>query len=555
MKAPWFPFALLPVLLVWLGPPALVASTAVPSDAQIVRLSLVQGDVRILRDQLAASLKDEKWEQAEVNTPVEQGFVLSTGEGRTEIEFEDNSTAYLGENSVLSFTRLTVTGGVPATVLMLISGTITLDLHPVSQESFLLRTRTDGLLIRYPESCFLRVNSYADAMSVTPLEDMKLREPQLNRVKVAKGQLTMFQAATAIPVDGLRQPVNYDAWDAWVSARVNERQQALREALSRSGLTTPIPGLADLNSQGTFYACAPYGTCWQPHEELGIPSPSSGQGLSQASTTPRATTPQTPAPLVEDWLGASFPCSPYQVRTRVLKVPGTSQVAALGSQAVRDPTYDWALCHAGSWITRNHRYVWVAGSHKHHHPPCRWVKIGHSVGFVPIHPRDVKGELPKNLPHGIFVPPAKNQAPRELTGLGALQEIKVLDAAPKQLRDLPSPELARASTPNMVVHELKDFGASGKDSGLKTTVVPVNTALARLASSREMTMTHGGASGAGSVATRGASAGSSRSASGNRGGGHSSGGGTGGSAGGGHSASSGGGYSGGGGGSGGGRPR
>ena len=34
--------------------------------------------------------------------------------------------------------------------------------------------------------------------------------------------------------------------------------------MKASGLTSPIPGLAELKGQGTFFDCAPYGTCWEP---------------------------------------------------------------------------------------------------------------------------------------------------------------------------------------------------------------------------------------------------------------------------------------------------
>jgi hypothetical protein len=47
--------------------------------------------------------------------PVDSGFNLVTGGGRAEIEFEDTSTVYLGENSVLAFNNLQTEGNVPHT--------------------------------------------------------------------------------------------------------------------------------------------------------------------------------------------------------------------------------------------------------------------------------------------------------------------------------------------------------------------------------------------------------------------------------------------------------
>ena len=89
---------------------------------QIVRLNLVQGDVRVFRGKDAEHATREEWGQAVVNMPIESGFSLVTGTGRAEIEFEDASTVFLGENSVLIFDELTSTGGVPRTTMTLVSG-------------------------------------------------------------------------------------------------------------------------------------------------------------------------------------------------------------------------------------------------------------------------------------------------------------------------------------------------------------------------------------------------------------------------------------------------
>ena len=94
---------------------------------QVVRLSLVEGDVRVLRGKGAEHATDgSDWGQAAANLPLLTGFSLATGKGRAEIELEDASTVYLGDNSVLIFTQITTTNGVPYTELSLVSGTATL---------------------------------------------------------------------------------------------------------------------------------------------------------------------------------------------------------------------------------------------------------------------------------------------------------------------------------------------------------------------------------------------------------------------------------------------
>ena len=115
--------------------------------AQIVRISYVEGDVRIARGEEKEKPADATWEKAVANLPLETGFSLVTGTGRAEIEFEDASTLYLGENSVLTFNDLHTTSGVPYTDLGLLSGTVSLNLHSyIPGDKFFLRTPTDTFL-------------------------------------------------------------------------------------------------------------------------------------------------------------------------------------------------------------------------------------------------------------------------------------------------------------------------------------------------------------------------------------------------------------------------
>ena len=71
------------------------------SQARIVRLSFVEGNVTVQRPDVQA------WAEAPVNTPLQEGFKLSTGENSfAEIQFENGGTIRLGELALLDFTRL-----------------------------------------------------------------------------------------------------------------------------------------------------------------------------------------------------------------------------------------------------------------------------------------------------------------------------------------------------------------------------------------------------------------------------------------------------------------
>src|ERR1700733_9799442 len=166
-----------------------------PSDAtypQIVRISYLEGDVRIARGKDNEKDTGNDWETAPADLPLETGFNLATLDGRAEIEFEDGSTVYLGENSVLSFTDLHTTGDVPHTEMTLLAGTLSLHIETsIPGESFLLNTPTDSINNVYPKKSYLRYDSYLDAIAITPQKPETFRV-SATVVKLAARGKTLF---------------------------------------------------------------------------------------------------------------------------------------------------------------------------------------------------------------------------------------------------------------------------------------------------------------------------------------------------------------------------
>src|SRR5260370_36730057 len=91
------------------------------SHARIIRLSLVQGDVRFTRDVHGDPLTSDKanWEGATLNLPIRQGYVLATDHGRAEVEFENGAMAFLAENTALKFYDLSLYAGAKHSRLVL----------------------------------------------------------------------------------------------------------------------------------------------------------------------------------------------------------------------------------------------------------------------------------------------------------------------------------------------------------------------------------------------------------------------------------------------------
>ena len=501
---------------------------------QIVRLSYVEGDVRVARGKEAEKQLEKTpgdttgWEQAVADLPMATGYSLATGTGRAEIEFEDASVVYLADNSVLEFYQISTTDGVPTTELALLTGTATLNVQTLFPgEYFRLYTPNDSFTLLYPKKAYLRVNSFLDAIAVTPQKNMPWYAPLEDSV----GKTVTVHEGRPVPTPEMDASA-MSLWDTWVAGRVAQRDADLAAAMKDAGVTEPIPGLAEMNGQGKFFSCAPYGTCWEPTEGWGGGKADLAQVEAQSAQAPgteRAQAETQPAAPVErvapsddqassagapnvsgapkasgkltkaDAYRAShpgatmwtedytLPCVDFPMTDLMAMDPATGKEVVVDSNfdtsvpypylasdpyfagfsrpgrrfygggsylfsgygGMFDSPWDWGVCHAGSWIRWQHRYVWVAGTKRHHKPPVRWVKSGRQVGFVPLHPKDVAGKPPINMKDGVFLPSRKGGAitlARDNFREG--KPVELLAEAPKEFRTMEVEPLKIAEAPH-----------------------------------------------------------------------------------------------------------
>src|SRR5271163_3964131 len=451
-----------------LFPPVMAATPAEQNDAQLVRLSYVEGDVRFNRgDSKGPDLK-KPWEQAEVNLPIEQGFTLATGNGRAEIEFEDGSVVYVAENSLVLFDQLTMTYSAPEIRLELVSGTLTTNVTPRPLEVFYIALPTTEFQVRYPKTSFTRIDSYLDGMALTPQANRggDFLQGSSGNLHLEKGQTLTYGDGQPSRIDGAGQSKVSNDWDQWVSARVTARDTAMQAALKASGLSSPIPGLTDLYASGTFSPCPPYGTCWDPSplesDSRQVPtqeSPTSASGQAQAGGTPFK-------PKAVEFQNLINGC-PYPTWFTVAKVVATTpnQLDELTREAhlyeLRQPRA-WALCNYATWIHGRHRFHAVIGPRRHHHP-VKWVKAGERTGFVPAHPYDLKGKTPVNLKHGVFTVSADKTGEHiEQVKFDARTKVAVLDNPPREFRPGPYPKLADAAPPEIRAHLIAETAPNAK---------------------------------------------------------------------------------------------
>src|SRR5712692_5215778 len=132
---------ILAVLSCWLAVPSFA-----DSQARIVRLSQVDGDVQIDRN------LGQGYEKAFINLPVTQGAKLRTGAGaRAEIEFEDGSSLRITPGSVLEFPELARhDSGARASSVELQQGTAYLNFKGDEGEEFSLGFGRESLTLKKP---------------------------------------------------------------------------------------------------------------------------------------------------------------------------------------------------------------------------------------------------------------------------------------------------------------------------------------------------------------------------------------------------------------------
>ena len=105
MKPRWQFCLLILTIVTWVLLPARLAFPQDPANVRVVRLSFVEGDVAVQRPDV------KEWAEAPINTPLLEGFKLSTGESSfAEMQFQNGNTLRQGQSAIVTITQLQSTG-------------------------------------------------------------------------------------------------------------------------------------------------------------------------------------------------------------------------------------------------------------------------------------------------------------------------------------------------------------------------------------------------------------------------------------------------------------
>jgi hypothetical protein len=299
--------------------------------------------------------------------------------------------------------------------------------------------------------------------------------PDFQNLRVAKTQPAVSPQEKVGQTEARTNPLLASDWDTWVAARVQEREAATAAALKASGLSAPIPGLADMYANGSFFSCEPYGTCWEPAREEAQQS-SSPQAPAPSAQSRNLNTPNTVfPPQTVEWTQRISRYCRSDAFVKVSRVAHTPQELEellrqkelAGRQALQGSSFSDSCLQHGVWIHHQGRYARVLTHRippicsgkacKPVHPPRPvWVRVNGKLGFVPRHPNDVKGKPPVNLKNGIVIPAAKPGEQEQHLALDPSQKVKIFEKTPKEFQTNSRPLLPSAAAPKIQAHLMQE---------------------------------------------------------------------------------------------------
>jgi hypothetical protein len=366
------------------------------SHARIIRLSLVQGDVRFTRDVKGDPLTSDRatWEGATLNLPIRQGYVLATDHGRAEVEFENGAMAFLAENTVLEFYDLSLEDGAKTTRLVLRQGTASFYVNPGGEDYFSV---TGGdFTVEADGRAGFRLDNFDDG-SVVDVTKGRVSVLRKNKATaLVKGQSLSMRAGDNNSTEIARLPEN-DDFDRWVSGREDAVQTATAAGQQYVNTGYYSSGIADLYTYGSWYPVGGYGNCWRPY----------GVGLG--------------------W-------SPFSSG-------GWFMDPALGWSFIGSQPWGWMPYHFGGWIFDPfYGWLWSPGIGLGFggfipFQPVTGVFVKSKnglLGVVPVHPLDVKGKAPLNLTKAIFPVTGGTVSTQAFAGASAGESWKAIKTAPRE---------------------------------------------------------------------------------------------------------------------------
>ena len=245
--------------LVWVVP-----AGALNSNARIVRLSYISGDVQLDHGQ------GQGYERAILNMPVVQGSRLLTrgDDALAEVEFEDGSTLRLTPGTTVVFQELSLRGsGQKVTSVNVESGSAYFDVRSQMGD---FRVLSGGQQISVPHAARFRVFADNGQFNVADYKgNLDLRSGD-NQIAIRSGETFALDPSDPGHYN-LAKGVAEDPYDNWNQEREDYTQSynsagTYSAAADYGGFSPAYSyGLADLAYYGNYFYAPGWGWMWRPY--------------------------------------------------------------------------------------------------------------------------------------------------------------------------------------------------------------------------------------------------------------------------------------------------
>lgn len=257
------------------------------SHARVVRLSYVSGTVMVKRRGSAEE------EPAMVNVPIQEGFELSTsGASYAEVEFENGSTARLGELSKLLFHQLALGAeGNKLNGMTFERGYATFhflpehnspssakrdgNIHFQSTYDDVYRVKIADATVTADGKCEFRTDLDQDRFRVEVFNGLVDVATSSLSSKLGEGKILEHESGGTELAFNTRKGIVKDTWDQWTEAR--DKQVQLTEKDEPVHPNGSRYGWSELNTYGEWIALPRGRFGWSPYARAGWSPYTNGQ--------------------------------------------------------------------------------------------------------------------------------------------------------------------------------------------------------------------------------------------------------------------------------------
>lgn len=293
-----------------------VEDDEVPEEtARVARISFIQGDVKIRRDEM------EDWEKASQNLPIVEGDEITTdANARFEIQFNSSTFMRVGGNSYVKVIGLKDEG----IAVSLPQGTMSVRIHDFEGDKTYFEIDAPKTTIAVQQSGAYRVDAGqkdSPEIRVSVTEEGEARvytESSGFALKSGRRAKIFIDGINAGETDMADASLFRDDFDSWTADRDDAVAKSLKDAYYGKYYDRDIYGAEDLNGYGEWMHTPEYGYVWRPY--------------------------QSAVNVYADW-------SPY-------RYGHWRWIPPYGWTWVNDEPWGWATYHHGRWFYLNGRWCW-----------------------------------------------------------------------------------------------------------------------------------------------------------------------------------------------------